>query len=280
VRADARPAVGGRLSAVVEAGPDEAARQPRTRVEEAPPLFRRAGPAGLVVVIRTDVAALLVVGVDAAGGDGAALFAAQVRLARMGGMVVIHVLANMVVPSTDVDDFVDAGELVAHGRGVGHGPRGVQALERILHAGRDLTARRCPLNRPLLVGDGPHGNAGMVAIATDELVEPTRMERIAAQQPAFIHDQHAKAVARLKQLRRGRIVCGPVGIAAHLFQLRHAKILKSIRHGRANAGVVLVIARALDDVGLSVQKESLVRVESHGANAEFRLHSVRDLAAA
>src|ERR1035438_5974738 len=62
---------GRRLSAVVEARPDEASGEPRPRVAEAPPAFAGGAAGGGVWVVGTDEAVLRVHYVDAAGGPGA-----------------------------------------------------------------------------------------------------------------------------------------------------------------------------------------------------------------
>ena len=58
LRADIRPAVRRGFAAIVEACPDEAARQPGTRVAEAPPTFARCAAARGVGIVRADIAVL------------------------------------------------------------------------------------------------------------------------------------------------------------------------------------------------------------------------------
>ena len=110
----------------------------------------------------------------------------------------------------------------------------------------------------------------MIAVAADLVVPLFQVLRIAAQQPALVHDQHAEAVAGVEQFRRGRIVRGADGVAAEFLQLFHAKILQRIRNGRADAGRVLVIAGAVKFVMLAVQQKAVRRVKAHGADAERR----------
>src|SRR5712691_549078 len=83
VRVDAGPGVGGRLAAVVEAGPDERTREERPGRKVRPPLLGGRSPGRGVDVIGGDVALLPVVGVDAAGADGAGLLTAEERLERV-----------------------------------------------------------------------------------------------------------------------------------------------------------------------------------------------------
>ena len=56
-------------------------------------------------------------------------------------------------------------------------------------------------------------------------------------------------------------------------------MLHRIRQRHADAGVILVVARALDLDGLAVQEEALVGIELQVANAEARLVPIYDRAA-
>ena len=62
------------------------------------------------------------------------------------------------------------------------------------------------------------------------------------------------------------------------FNFLHAEFLQRIRDGRADAGVVLVIAGAVNPVRLAVQQKAFVRVEADGADAEHGFFLVNDLA--
>ena len=61
---------------------------------------------------------------------------------------------------------------------------------------------------------------------------------------------------------------GAHGIATHLLQDSNAECLHAIGQRRAHSGVILVIARALNLHGLSVQEEAMVRIELHGPHSE------------
>ena len=174
----------------------------------------------------------------------------------------------MIIPAAHFDDGVDAAKHVAFRRGVGDGPRRVEPLDVVLHRARDVGGLRRVLHGELLVGDAPDGDARMIAVAADLVVPLAQVLRIAAEQPAFVHDQHAEPVAGVEQFRRGRIVRGANGVAAEFLQLLHAEFLQRIRNGRADAGVVLVIAGAVNLVMLAVQQKAVVRVEADGADAE------------
>ena len=62
---------------------------------------------------------------------------------------------------------------------------------------------------------------------------------------------------------------GANGVAAEFLQFFHPEVLQGIRQGRADARVVLVIARALDDIGFAVEQKTLFRIKRDGANAEL-----------
>ena len=61
---------------------------------------------------------------------------------------------------------------------------------------------------------------------------------------------------------------GPVSVAAHFLEPRDAIILQPVRERRTDARVVLMVARALEDIGLAVENEAFVEVEADGADAE------------
>ena len=143
----------------------------------------------------------------------------------------------MIIPAAHFDDGVDAAEHVAFRRGVGDGARRVELLDVILHRARDVRRLRRVLHHELLVGDAPNRDARMIAVAADLVVPLFHVLRIAAHQPALVHDQHAEPVAGVEQFRRGRIVRGADGVAAEFLQFLHAEFLQRIRHGRADAGV-------------------------------------------
>ena len=270
VRIDARPAIRRRLAAVIKPRPDEAAGQPRTRVEETPPFLGRIRPRLRVVVVGAHVAARRVVRVNAARADGAALFAADVRLVGMCRVIGVHVVrADVITPAAHLDDFIDARKLVADGRVISHGPRGIEPLDQVLHRCANPFAFGSASGAELLVGQGPDGHARMIPVAADELFEPREMQRVAAQEPVFIHDQQAEPVTGFEQFWCWWIVRGAIGVDSDFLQLGDAEILQRIRQRRAHARVVLVIARAFQNVRFAVQQKSLVLVKPHGADAEF-----------
>ena len=187
---------------------------------------------------------------------------------------------RLVVPAAHLDDLVDAGVGVAVVGRVGDGARAVEPPDQVLRTDGQAGAHRLALHLPLLVADGPHHHAGMVAIAQHQRLQLGPPHAARAHGPRLVQHQHAQAIADLQHLGRRRVVRGAVGVAAHLLEAPDPQLLQGVRDGRAHAGVVLVIAGALDDVGPAVQQESPVRVEGHAAHAERRLHGVTALAAA
>ena len=184
----------------------------------------------------------------------------------------------MIIPAAHFDDGVDAAEHVVFRRGVGDGTHRVELLDVILHRARDVGRLRRVLHHELLVGDAPDRDARMIAVAADLVVPLFHVLRIAAHQPALVHDQHAEPVADIEQFRRGRIVRGADGVAAELLQFLHAEFLQRIRDGRADAGVVLVIAGAVNLVMLAVQQKAVRRVKADGADAERGFFLVNNFA--
>ena len=67
------------------------------------------------------------------------------------------------------------------------------------------------------------------------------------------------------------------GIAAEFLQFFQAKFLQRVRNGRADAGMVLMIASAVNLVMFSVQKKSIVAIKSHSADAKGGCHSGQPL---
>ena len=268
MRADARPPIWRRLAAIIEAGPDERTGEPRAGGKETPPAFGGGGPARPDDVVGGDVTVLAIVRVNAARADDAGLLGADVWLGWMLGVITVHVGAVMIIPAAHFDDGIDAAIHVAFRRSVGDRARRVELLDVILHRARDVAGLRRVLHGELLVGDAPHCDARMIAVAADLVVPLFHVPRIAAHQAALVQDQHAEAVADIEQFRRGRVVRGADGVATERFQLLHAKFLQRIRNGRADTGRVLMIAGAVNLVMLAVQQKAVRRVKADGADAE------------
>ena len=196
----------------------------------------------------------------------------------MLGVIIIHVLADVIIPAAHVNDAVDAIERVALRRGVSHGPRRVERLHKILHRARDVAALRRGLHDEFLVRHAPDADAGVVAVAFDQVLPLAQIFLVAAKQAAFVHDDHAEMIAGIEQFRRGRVVRGAIGVAAEFLQLGHAEILERIRQRRADARHVLVVAGAVQLVMFAVEQESVRRIKREGADAELGFFAVKNLA--
>ena len=103
MRIDARPVVRRRLAAIIKTRPDESAGEPRTHREEAPPAFGGVRPRRRVFVVGAHVAARLVVRVNAARAHGAGLFGADVPAGPDVPVVIVHVLADVIIPAAHFD---------------------------------------------------------------------------------------------------------------------------------------------------------------------------------
>src|SRR5581483_6251459 len=77
-------------------------------------------------------------------------------------------------------------------------------------------------------------------------------------------------------LRSRRIVRGTNCVAAELFQLPDTECLQRVRDRRANAGVILMIACAVNLVSLAVQQKTALRIKTERANPESRLLLIDD----
>ena len=210
----------------------------------------------------------MVIGINPPRTHHAGLLAAKIRLRWMRRVITVHLRAVVIIPAAHFDDRVDAPEHVIFRRRVADRTQRVELLHEILHRAGHVRRLRRVLHHELLVGDTPKRHARMIAVAADLVFPLFHIRRIAAHQPALIHDQQAEPVAGIQQFRRGRIMRHPVRVAAELLQFLHAKILQRIRDGRANAGMILVIARAIKFVMLAVQQKAVRRVKAHGANPE------------
>ena len=91
----------------------------------------------------------------------------------------------------------------------------------------------------------------------------------------FIEDDHAEAVAGVEEFGRGRVMGSAVGIAAVLLEGSDAEILEGVGNGGADAGVVLVVAGAVNAVGFSVEDETLVGIEADGRARRRRYRGCR-----
>src|SRR5664279_969486 len=105
----------------------------------------------------------------------------------------------------------------------------------------------------------------MIAVAADHPVELSHVLRTSAEVPVFIHYQHPEAISGVKKLRCWSVVCAPISIRSHLFETTDAEVPQGVGNRNTNAGMILVIRRALQLHRLVIQKEALVRIEANRA---------------
>jgi hypothetical protein len=118
----------------------------------------------------------------------------------------------------------------------------------------------------------------VIAIPANHALELGPELGTAAREPVLRHHEQAEAIARVEQLRRRRVVGAAVRVGAHGLELRQPQLVESVGHGRADAGVVLVVTGALDLERLVVEEEAAVRVPSEGSDAERGVVGVDGLA--
>ena len=99
---------------------------------------------------------------------------------------------------------------------------------------------------PLFVADGPDNDGRRVAIALDHGFKLRQALGAGTHLAGLAHHHHAHAVAGFHPLRRGHVVRSAHGVAAHLAQHAEPEPLQAVGHRRAHAGVILVIAGALN----------------------------------
>ena len=199
----------------------------------------------------------------------------------MRGVIIVHVRADMIIPAAHFDDAVDAARTSsprARRRSRAASGRGACTKSCIVSATRPPCRRA--LHAEFLVGDAPDGHARMIAVAADQVVPNGSCGSRSLPSNRF---SSITSMPRRSQASSNSGVGGlcevPIGVAAHLLQLGDAEILQRIRHGRADARMVLVIAGAVELVRLAVQQKTLVHVKRHRADAEFRLHAINHGAA-
>ena len=110
----------------------------------------------------------------------------------------------------------------------------------------------------------------MVAVAADErahvLLVPVGEEQVVivrrfCPDPAIeslIHHDEAHSVAKVQQLRRGRIVAGADGVAAHLLQHFELTFQGAGVDGGAERAEVVMIADAVELNALAVEQKAVV----------------------
>ena len=274
-RGHARPGKGRRLAAIVEARPHEGAEVERPRIDALPGVVDGVAPgrAGLVVV-GDDVAVFAVFLPLAAHHERAGRLRAEHGLVREFGVERV-VGGGIVVDAHDVEDRGRA--LVLHLAAVeraGAGTAVVQPVDERLHPSGHAMALARALKR-LLVKHGVHHHAGVIAAVFDHALQAQKIFLGGGERAVFLHHQHALPVADFENFGIG-VVRAAIGVRAQLLEQRDAVFLDGVGHGRAHAGVILMIAEAAHLDVLAVEEEALVRVVADRAQA--RLHALEMLA--
>ena len=115
---------------------------------------------------------------------------------------------------------------------------------------------------PFLIADRPDDDRRRVTVALDHCLKLRHAFGAGAHLPGLAHHHHAHAIAGLNQFRRRHIVRGANAVASHALQYTDTERLQAVRHGRANPGVILVIACALNFDRLAVQEETVIGIET------------------
>jgi len=175
----------------------------------------------------------------------------------MRGVVGVHAIdADAVAPAADFDDLVDAGVFIAGRRVVGDGASG----SRRLMSACIVAAERLPDGVPWVVNSSlASDQMATLAWLRSRRTSRSRRSRLAASLPSRRLSSMTSMPTRSAASRSsgvGGFVGGAVGVAAHLFEPLEAERLHAVRQRDADAGVVLVVASAADDVRPSVEQEA------------------------
>src|SRR5215472_16764989 len=108
LRADVRPAIGRGLTAIIKAGPDEAASEPFLRIAKTPPPFGRGATGGGVRIVGADEALRGIGDIDATRAHGAYGFRTDYWPVRMS-LVICRSLRVLIVVSNHIADSEAAG---------------------------------------------------------------------------------------------------------------------------------------------------------------------------
>ncbi len=128
----------------------------------------------------------------------------------------------------------------------------------------------------LFVADAPQNDARVVAALADQPVELAHAFRIARHLPGLVHDENAHPVAGVEDGAVGGVMRRAIGVAAHRLELLEPPDVQAVGHREADAGMILVVAGALDLDRLAVEEKAVVRIEADAADAEPGLVAVDD----
>ena len=150
-------------------------------------------------------------------------------------------------------------------------------LLRDRHSERRLAEARLVL--PELVAGGPHHDAGMVAVAADEVAHQPLVPLVPVGGQVALHLLHlplverlghhhqSQLVAEVQELRRGEVVRRANRVAAHLLQERQLPPRRVPVELRAEHPEVVMQANAADLAVNAVQEEALRRREAERPDA-------------
>src|SRR6185437_10306098 len=155
VTVDIRPAIGRRLTAIVETRPDKTTHEPRPLRRDPPPVFRGRSPWRRHAVIIRDIGIYGVALEDATRGYGAGHFGTDDGLIGMVFSIGIQP-GEIIVETPYRDHFVDAAIDIPLIRSIGTGPRRVEQLLPLDLMLCNQFSRPGSLDHPLFVADAPH----------------------------------------------------------------------------------------------------------------------------
>src|SRR5262249_46189618 len=108
----------------------------------------------------------------------------------------------------------------------------------------------------------------MVAISLHDLAQLCQMLRRGTEVANLVEHQHSDSIAYIEKLRRWRVVGTTDGVAAHLLQPANAELPNRIWYRYANAGVILVVARAFQVHALAIEEKAFFGVPMDLAEAK------------
>ena len=269
------PAVGGKVEHI----PDVSGPQPGTVGDHFGDMFMEHALVGLGVVALFGMGGLV-----GRVGVGAVLAETDAAVGIFGVIVVKEFIVLVQVPqipaeieivTVHIGDLQDGtGDFQHKDVGHGGGPGGVQLVGQIVEGAvvfQQLLVHRAGGGN--LVGEAPHGDAGMVVVLDDELLHLAQ-----GVGPAVMHvhgdvgdlgpDHQALLVAEVVEGLGVLIVGQPDGIGTHLEDQGQVLLHHLFGDGNAHPLAVLVTGDAPQRVGAPVEEETLLRVNLEFAAAE------------
>ncbi len=224
-----------------------------------------------VIITGDDMAAVAVRDILAARHKGRGVFRGIER-DRWVGLVEGVVLVLLVVEADDIDRLrhIDRLEHAAIDRRRHRTVIAVERLDRIAHAADHFIALRRALHR-LFVEHRPQINARMIAVAPHHPLQLLHIVRRWIEHAVLIHDEETHAVGQFQQVLVRRVVRRTDGVDAQFLEALQAIFPQRIRHGDADAGMILVNADALHLDMLVIEEQAFVGIPMSDAEAGFVL---------